>query len=196
MITPQETSPIDATIQAIGWLEQAFPMMIKFTPERTQIWIGSLEEFRAEWIFAAAKDCIETCKYPPAVAEIRKFCIEHEQRARVEKRHALPALPAIDPFDEEHNHDPVSKAMQTKGSGINAKMLRIQMAMMRAARRNDEPNWRGLGGTDAYYRETCRYGYPKQEQALRDRIEEFDGVPVDAIPALVSKILAESEVSN
>jgi hypothetical protein len=182
----------DAVAFGVSAIEQEFPYIVPFTPERIAMWVESLREFDPSIIAQACKACIEESNRPPVKADVIQACREFKQFGKLQERETKRLEVDDDPFPESVDAtDAIGKALGAGGVDVNSKMLRIQAALMSHAAASGQTDWRGLGGKDMHYRETCRSGYPKEEQAIRDRIHEFDGVPYERIPALVHKILSE-----
>jgi hypothetical protein len=166
-----------AIVDAIRMLE-AESRFSKFDKDRTRQWIKSLSEFDPREIKAVAKYWIENIPEDPRLSRFRE---EVEDYRRINGPQATGTDVDEDPFPEASDaSDLLGKALGAGGKSLGGKMLRIQMACMTHAKAAGVENWQHIGKEN-----------PIEERAIRERIQEFDGVPYDSIPALVNRILEE-----
>lgn len=159
----------NAIAEAITLFEENFPRMV-FTKEKEKIWQDSLQEFPENVIRDAARDCLETHRYPdgPMLADIRTHCNERMANIRIEKKYGYPkdfkSLPSgatdKDPFGD-----------QIDGNN-NWKMVRIQHAWILGRKRDGK--------------EVNRI---PDEQKVRERISEYDGISYDLYYQKTKEIL-------
>jgi hypothetical protein len=181
----------DAVAFGVSAIEQEFPYIVPFTKERIAMWVESLREFEPTIIAQACKACIDESSRPPVKADVIKACREFTQFGKLQDKETKRLSVEDDPFPESDATETIGKALAAGDGSVNSKMLSIQTALMCRAQSEGKTSWRGLGGKDKFYRETCRNGYPADEQVIRNHIHEFAGVPFSQIPALVDKILKE-----
>lgn len=167
-------------------IEEAFPSMVEFTTEREKIWVGSLSEFAPDVICEAAARCIQECKFPPAVADMREKskAVERErgQAAMVETLRSAPetlCLPAGDDPFVDAGGDVYSRAFGVgdKPVDVNRKLLRVQLAWLHDQKAK---------GIDAPKK--IPFNSP-EHRILKERISEFDGVPVYQLADKVRQVL-------